>query len=85
MAINNYLKKVMLSDDRREQAIPLYMDMSKAFDTVYHEILLKKLYKYCIRGNSYNLIVLHQEQDASNSGKSIMPQNYSHNYIFITK
>ena len=37
--------------DNKKQNLTIVLDLRKAFDTVDHEIMIKKLWKYGIRGN----------------------------------
>ena len=46
--------KISSSIDKRESTVGLLIDLSKAFDTVDHQILLNKLYHYGIRGIAFN-------------------------------
>jgi len=48
--IYNYL-------DNKDVIIGIYIDLQKAFDTVNHDILLYKLYRYGMRGVTYNWLV----------------------------
>lgn len=41
--------------DRKQVAIGIYIDFSKAFDLINHSILLSKLYMYEVWGVAYNL------------------------------
>ena len=41
--------------DRKELTCGIFIDLTKAFDTVDHNILLKKMHNYGIRGNVHNL------------------------------
>ena len=56
MALNVLLDKFHESVTSKEYMIGLFMDLSRAFDTISHDILLNKLYKYGIRGLSYDWI-----------------------------
>ena len=50
-AVITVVEKITSSLDNGDMVIGVFLDMKKAFDTVDHQILLKKLYLYGIRGN----------------------------------
>jgi hypothetical protein len=54
MAILTLLDKITKAIDNDKFAVGIFIDFAKAFDTVNHDILLKKLYHYGIRGVAYN-------------------------------
>ena len=47
--ITDKIKKLL---DEGNYVIGIYLDLTKAFDTVNHEILLNKLWRYGIRGHA---------------------------------
>jgi len=53
-AIITLVDRITHSLDKGDIVISVFLDLKKAFDTVDHNILLKKLYAYGIRGNYYN-------------------------------
>ena len=52
------------------------MDLAKAFDTVNHEILLAKLYRYGIRGSVHRLIANY----LSNRKQKVIIKNHNSEY-----
>ena len=53
MALLEFLNKVVDAFENNSFAMGIFIDLSKAFDTINHEILLTKLYNYGIRGIAY--------------------------------
>ena len=56
LATIELVDKILIEMDKGEIPLTIFIDLSKAFDTIDHEILLYKLQYYGIKGNSLNLI-----------------------------
>ena len=56
IALTFLYNKILKSLDNGDYVLGLFLDFKKAFDTVNHDILLRKLYKYGIRGTSFEWI-----------------------------
>lgn len=52
MAMSHIINKIMQALDKGEFAIGVFLDFSKAFDTVNFDILFRKLDKYGVRGTA---------------------------------
>ena len=55
-AINYSVNKILSELEKRNHVIGIFVDLSKAFDTIDHEKLLVKLEHYGIRGVCFNLL-----------------------------
>lgn len=53
MAVLDFIKDLHEAVDKNMLTTGIFMDLSKAFDTIDHGILLHKLYHYAFRGVSH--------------------------------
>ena len=75
MALIDFIKDVSEAIDEGMNTIGIiFMDLSKAFDTIDHDILLTKLYHYGFRGISHewfrNYLTNRKQYVSCNTGKS---------------
>ena len=49
-AVKDLIEEISNATDNKKHAIGVFIDLKKAFDTVDHEILIKKLNFYGVRG-----------------------------------
>ena len=69
-AIIELVDKITKAIEKNEFTVGIFLELSKAFDTVNHNILLKKLYFYGIRGKCHAWI-----KDYLSNGKQIVKCN----------
>ena len=53
-AVSELLGNILKGKEKNEHTIAIFLDLSKAFDTLEHSTLLRKLNKYGIRGNAHS-------------------------------
>ena len=62
LALISLCDRISAAIDRKEYSVGIFLDLSKAFDTVNHAILLKKLHVYGIRGLALDWIKSYLKQ-----------------------
>jgi hypothetical protein len=73
MALVDLYDKISNAIDNNEFAMSVFIDLSKAFDTLDHNILCNKLYYYGVRGTALDLFrsyLTNRKQYVCNSGNS---------------
>lgn len=54
MAVLDFVNDISNASERGKNTIGIFMDLSKAFDTIDHNILMNKLYHYGFRGVAFD-------------------------------
>jgi hypothetical protein len=80
MALLSLVDKVADAMDKKKASAAVFLDLSKAFDTIDHDILLKKLSHYGIRGIALDLL----QSYLNNRSQSVVYQNVASSYSKIT-
>ena len=52
----SYLSEIVKGHEQNKMTVAIFLDLSKAFDTLSHNVLFNKLYKYGIRGTHFRLV-----------------------------
>jgi hypothetical protein len=55
-AITKFISDILNGFENGEFTIGMFLDLSKAFDTINHDILLQKLNRYGIRGSALDWV-----------------------------
>ena len=55
-ALNYSIDEIKQSIEKGDHVLGIFIDLSKAFDTIDHKILINKLNHYGVRGNTLSLI-----------------------------
>ena len=57
MALIDLVDKISSNFDDKKYTVGVFLDLSKAFDTIYHTILINKFQCYGVRGSACNWFV----------------------------
>ena len=75
--LTDIVKNVIENYESKRLTESVFLDLSKAFDTINHEILMKKLYHYGIRGVAlewFRNYLLNRQQYVSINGTNSVNQ-----------